>query len=276
MTLLEALVLGAVQGITEFLPISSTAHLRVVPALLGWKDPGAAYSAVIQLGTTAAVIVYFFGDVWRIARSMLLGLKKREPMHDQDARIGWYVAIGTVPIVIAGLSLKSYIENQFRSLWVIAGALIVLALVLFAAERLAKHVRDMDALGLRDGVLIGLAQAIALVPGSSRSGVTLTAGLMLGLTRETAARFSFLLSIPATTAAGIYELKHLIEALQLGQGPGVAAMVVGTASSFAFGYAAIAGMLRFLRTRTTLIFIVYRVALGVGLILLLRAGVLAP
>ncbi len=275
MTLLEALVLGAVQGITEFLPISSTAHLRVVPALLGWSDPGAAYSAVIQLGTTAAVIVYFFGDVWRIAKSMLTGLKQRQPMIDQDARIGWYVVIGTVPIVIAGLSLKKFIENEFRSLWVIAGALIALALVLFAVERLAKHVRGMDDLRMRDGVLIGMAQAVALVPGSSRSGVTITAGLMLGLTREAAARFSFLLSIPATTAAGIYELKHLVEALELGQGPGVAAMVVGTASSFAFGYGAIAGMLRFLRTRTTLIFIVYRVALGIALILLLRAGVLA-
>lgn len=275
MSLLEALVLGAVQGITEFLPISSTAHLRVVPALLGWRDPGAAYSAVIQLGTTAAVIVYFFGDVWRIAASMLTGLKKREPMHDQDARIGWYVVVGTIPIVIAGLSLKSFIENEFRSLYVIAFALIGLATVLFASERLAKHNRGMDALGMRDGVLIGVAQAMALVPGSSRSGVTLTAGLMLGLTRETAARYSFLLSIPATTAAGLYELKHLIDALQIGQGPGVAAMVVGTVSSFVFGYGAIAGMLRFLRTRTTLVFIVYRIALGVGLLLLLRAGVLA-
>lgn len=275
MSLLEALVLGAVQGITEFLPISSTAHLRVVPALLGWRDPGAAYSAVIQLGTTAAVIVYFFGDVWRIAASMLTGLQKREPMHDQDARIGWYVVVGTIPIVIAGLSLKSFIENEFRSLYVIAFALIGLATVLFASERLAKHNRGMDALGMRDGVLIGVAQAMALVPGSSRSGVTLTAGLMLGLTRETAARYSFLLSIPATTAAGLYELKHLIDALQIGQGPGVAAMVVGTVSSFVFGYGAIAGMLRFLRTRTTLVFIVYRIALGVGLLLLLRAGVLA-
>ncbi|MFN7135376.1 MAG: undecaprenyl-diphosphatase UppP, partial [Myxococcales bacterium] len=236
MTLLEALVLGAVQGLTEFLPISSTAHLRVVPALLGWDDPGAAYSAVIQLGTTAAVIVYFARDLGRIVSSVLLGLKKRTPMIDDDARIGWYVAFGTIPIVFFGLALKKYIENEWRSLYVIAGAAVGLAIVLFLAERFARHTRGMQELRFSDGMLIGLAQAVALVPGASRSGVTLTAGLMLGLRRDAAARFSFLLSIPATTAAGVYELKHLVEALKLGQGPGVGAMIVGTVASFLFGY----------------------------------------
>jgi undecaprenyl-diphosphatase len=273
MGLLEAIVLGLVQGLTEFLPISSTAHLRVVPALLGWEDPGAAYSAVIQLGTVAAVIVYFAKDLRRLAAAFFTGLERREPLGTPDARLAWAVLIGTLPIGILGLLLKKRIETSFRSLYVVAAALIVLALVLWWAERSASHRRGIEQVTVKDGMLVGLAQALALIPGASRSGVTLTAGFGLGFTREAAARFSFLLSIPATTLAGLLELKHLYQA------PGrvsALALVVGTLVSFGSGMGAIAWLLRYLRTRTALVFVWYRLLLGGLLFLLLGLGVLSP
>lgn len=273
MGLLEAVVLGLVQGLTEFLPISSTAHLRVVPALLGWGDPGAAYSAVIQLGTVAAVLLYFARDVGRMARAFVLGLWRRRPFETADARLAWYVGVGTIPIGVAGLALKKVIETEFRSLFIISVALIALALVLFAVERRAKHVRTVGDVGWKDAVVVGLWQALALVPGASRSGTTLTGALALGFKREDAARFSFLLSIPATTLAGLLELKHLLKAEQA---PSLAVLVVGTVVAFASGMAAIAFLLRFLRTRSTLVFVVYRVLLGAALLGLLAAGVLPP
>jgi undecaprenyl-diphosphatase len=277
MNFIEALVLGLVQGITEFLPISSTAHLRIVPALLGWSDPGAAFSAIIQLGTTAAVIAYFAKDLWKILEAALLGLAHRKPFETFDARLGWYIVAGTIPVGVAGLALKDQIEGAFRSLYVIAAAAIGLALLLVLAEKLARHSRDLGQVTLRDGILVGLAQALALIPGSSRSGVTLTAGLFLGLERDAAARFSFLLSVPATLAAGIFELRHLLEATGAAGG-GLAPMplVVGTVSSFVFGYASIAGLLRFLQTHTTAVFIAYRIALGLGILGLVSAGILTP
>jgi undecaprenyl-diphosphatase len=276
MSLFQALILGIVQGITEFLPVSSTAHLRVVPALLGWPDPGAAYSAVIQLGTVAAVMIYFARDLWRIAAAVLSSVKAGDPLGTHDARLGFFVAAGTVPIVVAGLAFKRAIEHELRSLSIIAFSAIALAVVLLLAERAARHVREIEHLTFKDSLLIGLAQCVALVPGSSRSGVTLTAGLFLGLKRDAAARFSFLLSIPATAAAGIFELQHLLAASRAGHGVGVAATVVGVLSSFIFGYAAIAALLRFLRTRTTLVFVVYRLVLGASLFGLLAQGVLPP
>jgi undecaprenyl-diphosphatase len=273
MGLLEAIVLGLVQGLTEFLPISSTAHLRVVPALLGWQDPGAAYSAVIQLGTVAAVLLYFARDLGRITQGFFAGLRRGDALGNPDARLGWAVLLGTLPIGFAGLLLKKRIETSFRSLYVVASALVVLALVLWWAERRATHRRHLEDVTVPDGVAVGLAQALALIPGASRSGVTLTAGFGLGFTREAAARFSFLLSIPATTLAGLLELRHLLAS------PGRTSplmMVVGTAVSFGSGMAAIAWLLRFLRTRTALVFVGYRLALGALLFLLLGLRILSP
>ena len=273
MGLLEAIVLGLVQGVTEFLPISSTAHLRIVPALLGWVDPGAAYSAIIQLGTTAAVILYFAKDLARLTLAFIAGLKARQPFGTADSRLAWFVGLGTIPIGVLGLLFKKSIETSFRSLYVIATSLIVLALVLFVVERLAKHARTLEQMTLKDGLLIGLWQAVALIPGSSRSGTTLTGGLSLGFTRADAARYSFLLSIPATGLAGIFELRHLIQATDK---PPMLLLAVGTLVSFTTGLLAIWGLLRFLRTRSTMVFIVYRVLAGLGLFALLFTGRLAP
>lgn len=273
MSFLEAVVLGLVQGLTEFLPISSTAHLRIVPALLGWEDPGAAYSAVIQLGTVVAVLMYFSQDLVRLTRAFVAGLLARRPFETFDARLAWYVGLGTIPVGVFGLLFKKSIETSLRSLYVISGSLIVLALVLLAAELLASHKRTLKDMTLKDGIVIGCWQALALIPGSSRSGTTLTGGLSLGFNRADAARYSFLLSIPATTLAGLFELKHLLEATG---GPPVSMMVVGTVVSFLSGLAAIWGLLRLLRTHSTLVFVIYRIALGVVLVGLLRAGVLQP
>jgi undecaprenyl-diphosphatase len=275
MSLLEAIVLGLVQGLTEFLPISSTAHLRITPELFGWPDPGAAYSAVIQLGTTLAVLLYFAKDIARLAAAFFRGLAARAPFATVESRLAWCVLVGTLPIGIAGLTLKHFIETSFRSLYVIAGSLITLALILWYVERRASHARALADMRLADGVQVGLWQALALVPGASRSGTTLTGGLALGLKREDAARYSFLLSIPATLLAGIFELKHLLE-VPVEQRPSGLAMLVGTVVAFLSGLAAIAWLLRYLRTRSTALFIAYRIGLGVLLLVLLTMGVLKP
>ncbi|NMO15794.1 undecaprenyl-diphosphate phosphatase [Pyxidicoccus fallax] len=273
MSLLEAIVLGLVQGLTEFLPISSTAHLRIAPELFGWKDPGAAYSAVIQLGTVAAVLIYFRKDIVALTAAFFRGLARREPFGTLESRLAWFVLVGTLPIGVCGLAFKKLIENEFRSLYVIAGSLIILALILFVVERTASHRRTLADMTWKDGILIGLFQAVALIPGSSRSGTTMTGGLALGLKREDAARYSFLLSIPATTLAGVFELKHLLEATER---PSALSLWVGTLVAFGSGMAAIAWLLSYLRSRTMLVFVVYRVALGVLLLVLLQMGKLSP
>ncbi|HEX8434908.1 undecaprenyl-diphosphate phosphatase [Archangium sp.] len=273
MSLLQAIVLGLVQGLTEFLPISSTAHLRIVPELLGWQDPGAAYSAVIQLGTVAAVLIYFRRDIVSLGKAFFQGLLRRQPFATTESRLAWFVLVGTLPIGLCGLAFKKAIETSLRSLYIISGSLIVLALVLFIVERRASHKRTLADMRWQDGIIVGLWQALALIPGSSRSGTTLTGALSLGLRREDAARYSFLLSIPATSLAGIFELKHLLEATER---PSTVALVVGTVVAFGSGWAAIAWLLSYLRTRSTLIFIVYRVVLGVVLLGLLQLNVLRP
>ncbi len=273
MSLLQAIVLGLVQGLTEFLPISSTAHLRIVPELLGWPDPGAAYSAVIQLGTVAAVLIYFRRDLVTLTRAFFQGLARRQPFATTESRLAWFVLIGTLPIGLCGLAFKKTIETSLRSLYVISGSLIVLALILFVVERLASHKRTLDDMRWRDGLIVGLWQALALIPGSSRSGTTITGALSLGLRREDAARYSFLLSIPATSLAGVFELKHLLEATER---PSAVALWTGTLVAFASGWAAIAWLLSYLRKRSTLLFIVYRVVLGVVLLVLLNLGLLRP
>ena len=276
MDLLQATVYGIVQGLSEFLPISSTAHLRIVPALLGWGDPGAAYTAIIQLGTTAAVLVYFAKDIGRIAKAWLVGLARREPFGDFDARLGWYVIVGTIPVVVLGLLLKKYIEGEFRSLYVIAFAAIVMASLLAVAEKAARHARALESVTLKDGIVVGLMQALALVPGASRSGCTLTGGLFLGLQRDAAARFSFLLSIPATIGAGLFELRHAFKHHAPGEVLSWGPLVVGTVVSFVLGWLSIAWLLRYLRTRSTFVFIVYRLLLGATLLTLLTLGILKP
>jgi len=273
MSLLQAIVLGLVQGLTEFLPISSTAHLRIVPELLGWKDPGAAYSAVIQLGTVAAVLIYFRKDLVTLGAAFFQGLLKRQPFATLESRLAWFVLVGTLPIGLCGLAFKKTIEGSLRSLYVISGSLIVLALILFIVERMASHKRTLADMRWQDAIIVGLWQALALIPGSSRSGTTITGALSLGLRREDAARYSFLLSIPATTLAGVFELKHLLEATER---PSAVALWTGTLVAFASGWAAIAWLISYLRRRSTLIFIIYRVVLGVVLLGLLHQGVLRP
>jgi undecaprenyl-diphosphatase len=273
-SLLEGLVLGVVQGLTEFLPVSSSAHLKIIPVLLGWQDPGAAFSAVIQLGTTAALLVFFWRDLWLLAAAGTLALLRRD-FADRNARLALGIALGTLPIVVAGVVLKKHIEGSFRSLWVIAGCLILFSVLLWLADRMARRPRrETETMDLSDALVVGVFQTLALVPGASRSGVTLTGALVLGFDRAAAARFSFLLSVPAVAGAGFYELwqerQHLLSGAQL------PAMVTATLTSAVVGYLAIAAMLRFLRTRTALVFVVYRILLAFLLMALLAGGVLAP
>lgn len=275
MTLLQAIVLGLAQGLTEFIPISSTAHLRIVPALLGWGDPGAAASAVIQLGTLLAVLIYFARDIAKISVSWVKGLLAGKPFEEYDARLGWYIIAGSVPIGIVGLLFKDFIETGARSLWIIAASLIGLAIFLWIAERVAarSQLRVLADITLKDAILIGLGQCLALIPGSSRSGTTIMTGLFRRLTHEGAARFSFLMSIPAILASGVFELFAEWEHLEaVGWGP----IAIATFVSFVSGWFSIAFLLRYLRTHTTTVFIVYRIALGAILIGLLLAGVLQP
>jgi undecaprenyl-diphosphatase len=268
-SLLEAIVLGITQGLTEFLPVSSTAHLRIIPAFAGWEDPGAAFTAVTQLGTMAAVLLYFREDLLRITRAWLRSLRDPTARSELDARLGWYILIGTIPIGIFGLIFKDQIENGARDLYLIGTALIMLGLLLLAAERVAKHDRPLEKITTRDGVAIGLAQALALVPGVSRSGATLTAGLFLGFDRTSAARFSFLLSVPAVVLSGLFEFASILSG-EDGEHVGLGSLAIATFLAFVVGYASIAFLLRFLERHSTIVFVVYRVALGT--IVLVLAG----
>jgi undecaprenyl-diphosphatase len=256
--LLEAALLGLTQGLTEFLPISSTAHLRIVPALLGKPDAGAAFTAVLQLGTLVAVVAFFFRDLVATALAFLDRSRRRTPEGQRLVQL----VVGTVPIGIAGVLFKDAIEGPLRSLLVIATSLIVVGIIMAVTERLAPQHRSLDTVTMKDALLIGAAQALALIPGVSRSGITIVGAMMLGLRRDAAARFSFLLSIPAVTAAGIFELPEVIEAAHIG----LPALLVGVVVAGISGYLSIAWLLRFLRTRTTYGFVVYRVLLGLGLV----------
>jgi undecaprenyl-diphosphatase len=268
MNAFEAVILGVVQGVTEFLPISSTAHLRVVPALLGWTDPGAAFTAVLQLGSLAAVIGYFLKDLLGMARAAGKALTDRSRPPEPAARHLLYIVLGTIPVGVAGILLKHRIEGSFRSLWVIATAMIVVAVALAVVEKTTQKTRAFDDIRLRDALIIGCAQMLALVPGVSRSGITLLAAMMVGLERPAAARFSFLLSVPAVAAAGIFELPKVLRSHEVGG----ATLALGLVAAMIASYASIAWLLKFLRTRTTIPFVVYRVALGALIFALLAAG----
>jgi undecaprenyl-diphosphatase len=270
--LLKAIVLGTIQGLTEFLPISSSAHLRIFPEVFGWGDPGAAFTAVIQIGTELAVLIYFRKDIWRIATTWLRSLVKPEYRGHLDARMGWYVIIGSLPIVVLGVLLKDTIESEFRSLWLIGTTLIVMGVVLGVADRVGSLDRTMKNLHVSHAVYFGLAQAMALIPGVSRSGATISMGRFLGYDREAATRFAFLLAIPAVVGAGLFELKEIPHGdNSYGWGPTIVATVV----SFVIGYAAIAWLLRYVSTRSYLPFVIYRIALGTFVFVLLGTGAIA-
>lgn len=273
MPILEAIVLGLVQGLTEFIPISSTAHLEIVPVLLGWGDPGAAASAVIQFGTLLAAIIYFFRDIVRLVAGFFRGLVTRRPLADVDSREAWLVVIGTIPIVVLGLLLKKHVESTFRGLWVITTMVIVVAILMQLAEAYAKRrqLKEFDDLTVQDGIAVGLGQCLALIPGSSRSGSTIMTALFRGIDRPTAARYSFLLSIPAVGGAGVLEL--IKERHMLGQ-LGWTSIVVAIAVAFVSGYASIWFLIRYLKNHTTHVFIWYRYVLGLVMIALLASGVL--
>jgi undecaprenyl-diphosphatase len=270
-TTVQAAILGFVQGVTEFLPISSTAHLRIVPALLHWPDPGAAFTAVIQLGTLAAVLTFFAKDLASIARATVAAISDPARRQDPRARLAAYLVVGTLPIVITGILFKEAIRGTLRALPVIATALIVVAVGLAIVERVARHRRSIEELVWADAVVIGCAQALALVPGVSRSGITILAAMAIGLRREAAARFSFLLSIPAVAGAGIFEMKHVLHSEVA-----VSSLAVGLVTAAVTGYASIAWLLRFLRTRTMFPFVAYRIALGALIFVLLARGLLQP
>lgn len=275
MNLFQAVVLGMVQGLTEFLPISSTAHLKVVPVILGWGDPGVAFTAVIQLGSIAAVLWYFWSDLKQITTGAI-GAIARSDYNSQDFRLALGIALGTIPIVIFGLLIKVLIpdfdNSPVRSLGAIAIASILMSLLLGLAEKVGKPKRNFDELGVKDGIWMGLAQALALIPGVSRSGSTLTAGLFAGLERATAARFSFLLGIPAITLAGLVELKG---ALNAGIGDGeLLTILAGVISAAIFSYIAIAWLLRYLQTQNTWIFVWYRLAFGIAILGAISSGLL--
>ncbi|MCZ7434669.1 undecaprenyl-diphosphate phosphatase [Streptomyces sp. WMMC1477] len=290
MTWFESFILGIVQGLTEFLPISSSAHLRLTAVAAGWEDPGAAFTAVAQIGTEAAVLIYFRQDIVRILRAWSRSLVDKSARRDLDARMGWLVIAGSIPIGVLGLTLKDYIEGPFRNLQLIAFSLITLGIVLGVADRTAQRaaeraergtgrhratrpVKGLEDLTVRDGILYGCCQALALIPGMSRSGSTITGGLFLGYNRAAAARYSFLLAIPAVLASGLLELTEIGEhGGHVSWGPTILATIV----SGLVGYAVIAWFMRFISTRSFLPFVLYRVALGSVLLVLIWMGVLDP
>jgi undecaprenyl-diphosphatase len=278
MTLIQAIILGIVQGLTEFLPISSTAHLRIVPALFDWhfyhhttNDPGAPFTAVVQLGTTAAIVLYFWRELLHVTVAWFRGFVDRSIRGTLEYRLGWYLILATIPVGVLGLIFSDQITTGARNLWLIASTLIALACVLWGAEKVGRRNRDEEELNSTDAAVVGTAQALALIPGASRSGTTITAGLFRGLTREAAARFSFLLSIPAVVLSGAYE------AINPGKGGHAGAGLTGVALVFAFvvGLASIHWLMRWLSNHSTFIFIYYRIGLGVLLIVLLSTGVLS-
>jgi undecaprenyl-diphosphatase len=278
--MMEAVFLGFVQGATEFLPISSTAHLRVAPALMSladpsFHDPGIAYSAVIQLGSVLAVLTYFFKDLLGIATGSLKALQEKDYSNTQLRLLG-AIVVGTIPVCAIGLALKVlHLESDdspLRSLYTIAGASIFMGVLLLAAEKIAKHTRSIDKVAGKDGLLVGLGQAMALIPGCSRSGSTLTVALFLGFKRDEAARFSFLLGIPAIIISGLVELKEMIE--HGIAGTAVSSLIVGLLVSTAVSYAAIWWMLKFLKNHSTLVFVAYRLIFGATIIWLASANII--
>ena len=268
---LEAAILGLVQGLTEFLPISSSAHLRVVGELMG-TDPGASFTAVTQLGTETAVVVFFARDIVRIVTAWALALVRRRPPDDPDVRMGWLIIVGSLPIGVLGFVFQDLIRDQGRNLWLIATMLWVFALLLGFADRRAADAKPLSQLSWRDGLIFGGAQALALIPGVSRSGGTITAGLLLGYTREAAARYSFLLAVPAVLASGLYEVRQIDGDGPVAWGPTLLATVI----AFGVGLAVIRWFLGYVSRRGFGVFVVYRIALAAVIYVLLLTGTVQP
>jgi undecaprenyl-diphosphatase len=273
LNLFQAAILGMVQGLTEFLPISSTAHLKVVPVALGWGDPGVTFTAVIQLGSIAAVLWYFWGDLTQVTFGMFKAIQQSD-YQSQDFRMAVGILVGTIPIIIGGLIIKKFIpdfdNSPLRSMGAIASASIVMAILLAISEYIGKHQRDFEHISAKDGIMMGFAQALALIPGVSRSGSTITAGLFIGLQRATAARFSFLLGIPAITLAGLVELKDVFDA-------GVSSnellpLIVGIISAAIFSYLSIAWLISYLQKQKTWVFVWYRLAFGLAILAGIATG----
>jgi len=272
--ILQALILGVIEGLTEFLPVSSTGHLTIAESLMGLDiddETVTAFTAVIQMGAILAVILYFRSDIWRIVSAWFRGLVRPEVRGSFDHRMGWYVIVGTIPVALVGFFGKDVITGPLRNLWWVAAGLIGWSVVMVAAEHVATQRRHERDLGMRDAVVIGLVQCFALIPGISRSGATISAGLFAGLDRVAATRMSFFLSIPALTAAGLYELPSALS----GDIPW-AATLVGTAVSFLVAYAAVAWLLRFVAHHPITWFVIYRLALGLLLVVALSTGLLSP
>jgi undecaprenyl-diphosphatase len=270
---LEALVLGVVQGLTEFLPISSSAHQSIVGQFFGGRDPGAAFTAINQLGTEAAVIVYFRHDIALIIKNWFLALIGKLPRDDPEARMGWLVIIGSIPIVVLGLLFQHQIETGLRNLWITVAMLAAVGIVMGIADRTATNRLTLAQLTWKHGVIYGLAQSLALIPGVSRSGATITSGLFMGYRREAATRYSFLLAIPAVVGSGFFQL------FEIGNDPVPPAwgpIILATAVSFVIGYAVIAWLLRYISTHNFMPFVIYRIALAALVAILLLTGVLVP
>ncbi len=274
MTWLQAIVLGAVQGVTEFLPISSSGHLRIVSSVFFGDDAGASFTAVTQLGTEAAVLLFFWRDIVRIVRAWFAGIRD-SAKRDLDYRLGWYVIIATIPIGVLGFLFKDQIRTGARNLWLIATMLIVFAIVIAVAEYVGTKRRPLEQITTRDGLVMGAAQCLALIPGVSRSGATTSAGLFTGLEREAAVRFSFLLAIPAVTASGLFSLPDAFEPVGEGLNASGAQLLVATVVAFGLGYASIAWLLKFVENHSLYWFVGYRIVLGVGVMALLSAGVVS-
>ena len=272
---IEAIVLGIVQGLTEFLPISSSAHLRFVGEAFGWDDPGAAFTAIIQIGTEAAVLLYFRHDIWRIITAWIGSLgggRKGDP----DARTGWLIIVGSIPIVVLGLLFQDQIETTLRDLRIVATALILFSLVLYWADRVGAKKRQLADLTVPHGIGFGFAQAMALIPGVSRSGGTITAGLFLGYSRAAAARYSFLLAVPAVLGSGFFQAYEAFTGDVAGAGVSWGPTILATVLAFGVGLTVIAWLLRYLDRGSFTPFVVYRIGLGLLLLALVQTGVLAP
>jgi undecaprenyl-diphosphatase len=272
---IEAVVLGVVQGLTEFLPISSSAHLRLVGELFGWDDPGAAFTAIIQIGTEAAVLLYFRKDISRIVVAWLGSLAGRRK-GDPDARMGWLIIVGSIPIVVLGLLFQDDIETTLRDLRIVAICLVAFSLILFWADRVGAKKRELTDLTVPHGIGFGFAQAMALIPGVSRSGGTITAGLFLGYSRAAAARYSFLLAIPAVLGSGLFQAYEALTGDVAGQGVSWGPTILATGIGFGVGLTVIAWLLRYLDRGSFTPFVVYRIVLGLAVLALVGTGVLDP
>ncbi|GIF75445.1 undecaprenyl-diphosphate phosphatase [Asanoa siamensis] len=275
MTWTQAIVLGIVQGLTEFLPISSSGHMRITSALFFGQDAGASFTAVTQLGTEAAVLLYFAKDIWRISKTWVIGIWDKSARKEFDYKMAWYVIVGSIPIGIIGFAFKDQIRTAARNLWLVSIVLIVFSFVLAFAEYLSRQTRALERFRMPDAVTMGLAQALALVPGVSRSGGTVSAGLFLGLTREAALRFSFLLAIPAVVMSGLFSLPDVFDKSGGGLVPSGAQMIVATIIAFGLGYASIAWLLRYVSAHTFYPFVLYRVAVGSIVLALLINGTIS-